>query len=132
MSSVASFCACGCGTALSARQVRRKTRYASRACVWGAVLPRIWGNPVSRAAHLDAVRRTAMLARLDRWAQPAFDAIVRAVDADKLDRRERAAIKVVLADLCRSQHEQGYKAGYYARLRHEQTGTDLRRKGAAA
>lgn len=125
-------CACGCGTLMSPRQLRRKNRYASRQCVQQSVLQRLWHDPAHRATHLEAVRRAAWLGRIDRWAQPAFDALLRAVDADKLDRRERAAVKVVLADLVRSQYDAGYKSGYYARWRHEHTGVDQRRKASAA
>jgi hypothetical protein len=96
--------------AITAAQLARYPgqEFSSRPCVlrWNRQQPEF--NKKRR----DGQRRQAALSRLDRWGQPAYDAIRAACErrGDPLTRTQKAVIMAALADALRRTYIRGRNA----------------------
>lgn len=104
------YCKCGCGNQLTERQLQRYPgqQFFSRTCTM------LWNRqqPGFNRRRQQAQKRQAALARLDRWAQPAYQTVRDTCERknDPLTRTQMAVIMVVLADVIAQAYQRGRNA----------------------
>lgn len=103
-------CKCGCGKPIAPATLAKRPDqvFFARGCVlrWNRA------QPAFKQARLTGHRKAAALSRLDRWGQPAYEAIRDACErkGEPLTRAQKAVVMVAIADAIRRTYNRGRNA----------------------